>query len=107
MMLTLILCMLFFQQDPYSPLERFLMVNAAKTHARPQSQLRAAELQRRLLSERFQKLLHALERFSDEYNKGKGNVWPLKEAEGLRKAYYDLERSMFQKSQPENHTGTE
>lgn len=54
---------------------------------------RMAGLQRLILEQRINKLVDALQRFTEEYNRGHGNVWPLREAELLRRAYHSFERS--------------
>jgi len=38
-----------------------------------------AALERKLFEERFNKLIDAIHRFSDEYNKSKGDVWPARQ----------------------------
>ena len=94
MMLPIFL-MLLFQRDPVRPMDEFLKANAAAIRTISEPQRRAEELQRQLLYERFQKLLDALESFANAHNKGRGQVWPNREAEVIRKAYRDFERSLF------------
>jgi hypothetical protein len=52
---------------------------------------RVEKLQRMDFELNFQKLVHALNAFSMEYNRSKGAVWPAKEAEALRKAMERLQ----------------
>jgi hypothetical protein len=106
-MLTPILWMLLLQQDPTRTLDYLRMTNPQKFHEMSEPQARVAQLQRHLFEQRFQKLVDAVQRFSDQYNKGRGYVWPLKEAEALRKAYRNLERSMPETALPAIHSETE
>ena len=92
--------MLLFQRDPVRPLDEFLKANAAAIRAISEPQRRTEELQQQLLYERFQKLLDALESFRNAHNKGRGQVWPSREAEAIRKAYRDFERSLFPGTKP-------
>jgi hypothetical protein len=96
-MLTPILWMFLFQRDPVRPMAESTMTRAAVTRAMgfPEDRdRRVAEAQRRQFELKFNSLVEALARFSDAYRKGQGNVWPLKEAEGIRKAYREMERNM-------------
>jgi hypothetical protein len=92
-MLTLICCGLLFQQDRGRSLDHFLVVEAGKTHAVEQQQRRENIEEKRRFSEGFNNLVDALRRFADAYNGGQGEVWPVKEADALRKAYHELERN--------------
>jgi len=42
---------------------------------------------------RFNKLIMLFHRFSDEYNKSKGDVWPPEQAELVKRAFKDLEQT--------------
>ena len=106
-MLTPILWMLLLQQDPTRTLDYLRMTNPQKFYEMSEPQARVAQLQRHLFEQRFQKLVDALQRFSDKYTQGRGHVWPLREAEALRKAYRNLERSMPETALPAIHSGTE
>ena len=105
-MLTLVCCVLMFQRDPTSMLDEMRWTHPEKIHAMPEARPDAPELQERIFRERFQKLVDALQHFADRYNKGEGNVWPRKEAEALRKAYRNLDRSMFPHRSPDSRLGT-
>lgn len=48
---------------------------------------------------RYQALVKAMNSFAEKYNRGKGDIWPTKEAAAVRKAFQDLE-----KLQPEFET---
>src|SRR5215510_9057845 len=45
---------------------------------------------RRRFEQQFKKLVTALNEFSDEYNRARGEVWPAKQAAALKKAMRDL-----------------
>ncbi|HEY1239292.1 MAG TPA: hypothetical protein VGF16_01995 [Bryobacteraceae bacterium] len=92
--MTPILWLLLFQRDPMRRFEELEKVNAAATRAVSEQQHRRAESEQMLLDKRFQKLVDALQRFANEYNKGRGQFWPLHEAEAVRRAYRDFERSL-------------
>jgi hypothetical protein len=92
-MLTPIIWLLL-SQEPVRSLGEFLNANAAAVQTPSEPQRRVAELQNHLLEKRFQKLVDALQKFAGEYNRNGGRVWPLREAEAVRKAYRDFDRSM-------------
>jgi hypothetical protein len=48
---------------------------------------------RREFERQFNKLVTALSEFTAEYNRGRGDVWPAKQADALKKAIRDLQRS--------------
>ena len=111
-MLTLFICALLFQKEEVlqrgttPPLEQWMMTNPNKIRAMPEPGERSTELQQYLFEHRFNHLIDTLRRFGYKYNEGQGNVWPFKEAEAVRKAYRDLERSMVPKRQTGGHPGT-
>lgn len=41
---------------------------------------------------RYSGLVKAMNTFAEKYNQSKGTVWPLKEADAVRKAFRNLER---------------
>jgi hypothetical protein len=94
MILMPILWAHLFQRDLMRPLDELKMTNPAKVEAMTEPQHHVADLQRRLFEERFRKLVDAMQRFADTYDKAHGNVWPLKEADALKKACDNLERSL-------------
>jgi uncharacterized protein involved in tolerance to divalent cations len=106
MLLTTVLWAQLFQADPVRRLEALTEQNTARAEAMTEPQRRVAELKQRLLEERYRKLVESLERFTGEYNRWHGNVWPTKEAEALRKACHDLERAILSQ-QPKAHSGPE
>jgi hypothetical protein len=93
-MIIPIFLMFLFQHLPIRSLGEFQKVDAAAIRAISAPQGRTEELQQQLLYERFQKLLDALESFANAHNKGRGAVWR-REAEEIRKAYREFERSLF------------
>jgi hypothetical protein len=95
MLTTLICCALFFQRDAASMLDELRLSHPEKVRAMSESERSNTDLQQRAIQQRFQKMVDALQRFAEEYNKGGGHIWPLKEAEAVRKAYHNLERSMY------------
>ncbi len=48
-------------------------------------------LRRRFFEQKFNRLVDAVTEFAKEYNGGKGNVWPQREADRLRKAMLELQ----------------
>jgi hypothetical protein len=50
-----------------------------------------AALRRAQFEKRYQELVDAMNAFAKKYNDTKGNVWPLKETEAIRKALKRLE----------------
>jgi len=93
-MLIPIIWLLLLPQEPARSLGEFLDANAAAVQTLSEPQRRVAESQNHLLEKRFQKLVDALQRFAEEYNRNGGRVWPLREAEAVRKAYRDFDLSM-------------
>jgi hypothetical protein len=53
----------------------------------------ASDLERRQFEEKFNKLIDALQGFSQEYNQSHGSVWPAKKVEAVNKALRELERT--------------
>src|SRR5262245_44968269 len=102
MALTLILWTILLQMGPVQlpPEVRVIDGNVEMAQVMEQKQRLADELEKRHFEERFNTLVNALQSFAKEYNKGHGNVWPLRQAEALQKACHDLERSRFLKSKP-------
>ena len=99
-MLTPIFWLLLLHQDTISRVGDFFVIEHAKTQTIEEAERRVNEQEIRLLEHRFDKLADALRQFAAEYNKTQGNVWPLKQAEAVRKASRDLDRSMSLKRQP-------
>jgi hypothetical protein len=52
------------------------------------------ENEKREFEGRFNDLIKAVSSFVDQYNGGKGNVWPKREADKLAKAMRSLEKSL-------------
>lgn len=50
-----------------------------------------AALRRVEFEKRYQELVEAMNAFARKYNESKGNVWPHKEAEAIRKAWKRIE----------------
>jgi hypothetical protein len=98
-MLTSIVLFLLMQQDPVRQMDRALMLQAAREQALDRQTQQMKDVRRQQFEQRFNKLLEALQRFSSTYKKGQGQVWPSKEAEAVRKAYREWERSSFPGSQ--------
>ncbi|MCX6593907.1 MAG: hypothetical protein NTZ56_20525 [Acidobacteria bacterium] len=42
---------------------------------------------------RYQRLVSAMNKFSEKYKASRGHVWPLKEAAAVKKAFQELERT--------------
>ena len=93
-MLIPIIWLLLLSQEPVRSLGELLDANAAAVQTPSKPQRRVADLQNRLLEKRFQTLVDALQKFAGEYNRNGGHVWPLREAEAVRKAYRDFDLSM-------------
>jgi hypothetical protein len=51
-----------------------------------------AAARRQEFERRYQALVEAMNSFADKYNDAKGNIWPLQEAQAVRKAFRDLEK---------------
>lgn len=99
-MLTPIFWLLLLHQDTIHRVGDFFVIEHAKPQTIEEAQRRQNEREIRLFELRFDKLAEALRQFATEYNKTHGNVWPLKQAEALRKASRDLDHSMSLKRQP-------
>ena len=97
--MTPILWILLFQRDPVRPLDA-LQKAAAAAPAISESQRRPADPDQALPEKRFQKLVDALQRFADEYNRDRAELWPLHQAEAVRESYRDFERSLFAGDRP-------
>jgi hypothetical protein len=93
-MLIPIIWLLLLSQEPVGSLGELLDAIAAAVQTPSEPQRRVAESQNHLLEKRFQRLVDDLQRFADEYNRSGGRVWPLREAEAVRKAYRDFDLSM-------------
>ena len=52
------------------------------------------EIERRVFEGKFNDLIKAVSRFVDQYNEGKGNIWPKREADKLEKAMRSLQKSL-------------
>jgi hypothetical protein len=110
-MLTLIFWLLLSQnegkleREPARHMDELMRAEPERPKPTPEPQEQGAELQGRVLEQRFNKLVDSLRHFVDAYNRGQGNVWPMKEAEALRKAYRNFERSMPLKVRPVPRSG--
>lgn len=104
-MLTTVLSLLLFQSKPFPSVQELMWKDPSKVSFTTDPD-RAAEARQRAFRERFQKLVDALERFADVYNRGRGAVWPLKEAEAVRKAYRSLEGVMPLEKKREGSSGS-
>jgi hypothetical protein len=51
-----------------------------------------AEARRAMFERKYQALVKAMNAFAEKYNDSKGNTWPVKEVEAVRKAFRDLEK---------------
>jgi|GEM_PF-6337023 len=56
------------------------------------NQQTVAEARRVLFERRYQALVKAMNGFAEKYNETKGNTWPVKEVEAIRKAFRELEK---------------
>ena len=85
-MLNLVLSFALFWQGPARDMEtmRLALEGEVKAHQQFHAQLAAA--QKANFEENFEGLVKALQAFSDAYNRNRGQVWPAREAEHLRKA---------------------
>ena len=89
------------QGDQVRQMDAFTMTIAAQSRAIEDRKNSMAAQERKLFEAKFNKLLDAIHRFSEEYNNAKGAVWPSKQAELVQKAFRDLEHiSSWPKSQP-------
>ena len=94
-MLASALWMLILCQDPTAQkLHDWMLSHPEKVTAMPNPTDRSGQQERRELSHRYVKLVEALNHFADKYNSNRGNVWPMKEAEAVQRAYHDFERTM-------------
>src|SRR5262245_7372964 len=85
---------LFFQfgQDPIRQHElRERALRGQIQTAEPERVAREVR-QRKLFEQRFNRLVAAVESFAREYNKSKGRVWSMKEADELRAAMEQLQQ---------------
>ena len=87
------ICSLLLQSDPIRSLDAITMVNAARSRAIEAQQRQTQEQVRREFEHKFNRLIDALQKFTEEYNRAPGQVWPVKNAEALSKAFRDLERT--------------
>lgn len=53
----------------------------------------AEDVERRLLARRFNRLIDSLRQFKERYCEGRGQVWPLRELEQVRRAFRELEQT--------------
>lgn len=94
-MLASTLLLLLICQDPTAQKLSNWWVNHPEKFRSMPGRIDQKDLEeRRALSNRYEKLVDALNRFVDKYNENRGTVWPLKEAQAVQKAYRDFERSM-------------
>jgi hypothetical protein len=63
------------------------------------------DLQKRAFEEKFNRLVDAVAKFAEQYNKGKGQVWPKMEAERLRKAMRELQSENTLRGRHEKPSG--
>ena len=93
MFLTLLLaCQLLpVPKDPVRAAEvrERALVDSARQHERDVKARQ--DLQQRNFEAKFNQLVDAVANFAKQYNKGKGQVWPLREAEKLRNAMRELQ----------------
>ena len=64
------------------------------------------ETERREFERRFNDFVKAVGNFVDGYNRGKGNVWPKREADKLEKAMQNLQKSLGSYQRPTPGTKT-
>ena len=93
MVLTGLLWGCLFQSDPVRPLDALIMENAARSQTQGLHQKNPSDQERRRFEEKFNKLIDALQDFTQEYNRSKGHVWPIKEVEAVNKALRELEQT--------------
>ena len=82
-----------FQSDPVRSLEALTMANAANARAEELHRKDASDQERRQFEEKFNKLIDALQGFTQEYNRSNGSVWPAKKVEAVNKALRELEQT--------------
>ena len=92
-MLHSILWVCLLQSDQVRQMDTYTMAIEARTRDFEERKKSMAEQERKQFEQRFNKLIDAIHRFSDEYNKSKGAVWPAKHAEQVKKAFRELEQT--------------
>jgi hypothetical protein len=93
-MLTHLFIAFQFFPMPYDPVranafQERALVETAKQHERDIKARR--ELPKLQFEQKFNQLVDAVAKFSKQYNQGKGQVWPKREAEKLGKAMRELQ----------------
>jgi hypothetical protein len=58
-----------------------------------QPHARDAQIERDRFKERFNKLIAAMQEFSEAYNRSNGDVWPQKSADAVDKAFRELQKT--------------
>jgi hypothetical protein len=82
-----------FQSDPVRSLEALTMANTANARNEELHRKDASDQERRQFEEKFNKLIDALQGFTQEYNRSNGHVWPAKKVEAVNKALRELEQT--------------
>ena len=78
------------QIDAANPFDATARMAAASARANEIQHRNASDQERRDFEEKFNKLLDALQGFSQEYNKSRGSVWPAKKVEAVNRALREL-----------------
>ncbi|HLK51131.1 MAG TPA: hypothetical protein VKT49_23475 [Bryobacteraceae bacterium] len=78
------------QVDPVRRAEMVEAIAAAQAAVQQHAATPQSQEERRRFEEKFNRLVSAMEDFQREYNASRGQVWPQREAEALKKAIKDL-----------------
>ncbi len=78
--------------DPTRATEIAAMAVSAKTKVLL-SKEEISKAEQQLFSDRFNRLIVAMQAFADDYNGGRGSVWPQKKADAMEKAFRDLQKT--------------
>ncbi len=90
-MLDLILLAALFWQGPARDMDVMKMAMDGDIKAHQQYRAQLAASQKAYFEENFEELVKAMQAFSAEYNRYRGQIWPAKEADNLRKAMNRLQ----------------
>lgn len=89
---------MFLQQrivDPVYATEAAEMMLKARVATEQESIRQRKEDERRRFEAKFNAVVSAVEAFGKKYNRGRGKVWPRREAEALRKAIGELQKALI------------
>ena len=87
------LCLFQHQIDPVRTGKAIEMSLEAQSRAITRDYEARLARERLEFEERFNRLIAAAAAFTEQYNRGKGQLWPQKEADALRKAMTKLQES--------------